>query len=127
MKRIFLILAVSGYYAASAQQKDILDIQQYLEKKNKKLQTDFKKYLAPPVSFTASGTFILPKADKSYLLPNGDKVVYGNGTMPVVTTDLDQFQVMPNMKKDNELHLLPFPRLPEMIPNYIYPLKGKTK
>lgn len=81
MKKIFLFLGIAAFTGASAQNKDLFDINKYLEKKgnltNRKgsltqnLNTTFKVEINKPV--------------KVFTLPNGDRVLISpKYNMPVV-------------------------------------------
>ncbi len=99
MKRIFLLLGIAGFTTASAQQKDLFDINSHLKKKSAdklitvpKIKLGFQK----PNIFQRNPDKISP--GYSYSLPNGDKV-YSSPSyhMPVVVTDMKQFNKMPNI------------------------------
>lgn len=122
MKKVLLIFGIAAFSSASAQQKDLFDIQKHLEKK----QAEGKKA-------AEENSFVLPLFKKpqmvdpfinnlhtlSYTLPNGDVVLYGNGTMPCVKPDMSQFQAMPNLADNNQFTFNFYPQKiqPGQIPN----------
>src|SRR5579885_1400331 len=80
MKKIFLITGLAAFSIASAQQKDLFDIQKYLQKKQakEKLQKMMDRFipsnpsnLPPPAIHLSSYP---PQAKLSQTLSNGNKV-----------------------------------------------------
>ena len=99
MKKVFLLLGIASFTTASAQQKDVFDINRYLKKKNAeksitipKIKLGFQK----PNIFQRNPDKISP--GYSYSLPNGDKVYSSPAYhMPIVIPDMRQFNNMPNV------------------------------
>ncbi|MBL7723513.1 MAG: hypothetical protein JNK27_05155 [Chitinophagaceae bacterium] len=103
MKKIFLVFGVFALYSANAQQKDLFDIEKYLQKKAtenngiKFRQQTFDKFKIPdsspgtyPIINSYIGVF-------SHKLPNNDRVyILPTDNMPCVVPDLKEFYVMPN-------------------------------
>jgi hypothetical protein len=124
MKMIFLLLGVAGFSAASAQNKDLFDIQKHLQKNhggNKKI-VEKRNFLKQ--SFIIS-PFARPGTRLSHILPNGDKVMLlSQDNMPCIVTDLKQFN-MPNLSDPKEYFLsLPLiNKRPGSIPNAVDPRK----
>ena len=122
MKKVFLLFGIAAFSAATAQQKDLFDIQKHIEnnqsKKNnaaekQKITLPYFKNLQPAFPFAVN------QHNLSYRLSNGDVVVYGNGTMPCIKADINQFQTMPNIAFNNQFSFNFFPAkiLPGQIPN----------
>jgi len=91
MKTIFLLLCLASAVIAAAQQKDVFDIQQHLQKKQS----------TPPRIAELKMPFDNGSRQNIYSLPDQTQVIINPAyRMPVVTTDMKQFQVMPNAGKD---------------------------
>jgi len=122
MKMIFLLLGVAGFTAASAQDKDLFDIQKHLQKKqgenNKILE---KRNFPKPPSKIAPFTRL--RARHSHILPNGDKLMLlTQDNMPCIVPDMKQF-LMPNISNPEDyFRSLPLiTKRPGSIPNAIDP------
>lgn len=123
MKKVFLLLGIAGFTTASAQQKDVFDINEYLKKKNAeksiivpKIKLGFQK----PNIFQRNPNKISP--GYFYSLPNGDKV-YSSPSyhMPIIVPDMRQFNKMPTVTMGQrpdivELTKIPNAALPFSIP-----------
>jgi hypothetical protein len=120
MKKVFLLLGIASFSAASAQQKDVFDIQQHLDKmfKDKKIPEIVISPLNKPTPVSYSWPF--PNNQKlSIILPNGDKVyILSQDNMPCVVPDMTQFN-MPNVSNSHDYFqsLLPKNNIPGNIPN----------
>lgn len=130
MKKVFLLFGVAIFSSASAQQKDLFDIQQHLQKKqaeDKKAAEKIKLLLPPLTSFKFYTPYTTNKTGLSYTLPNGDKVVIlGQDNMPCIVLDMNQFQTMPNVISgigNPHYDLLPPVRKPGQIPNGALPFR----
>lgn len=122
MKKVFLIFSIVAFSSASAQRKELFDIQKHIEKK----QLDGKKAAQKnKFSLPAFKKFQFTRPIKtspsllSYSLPNGDVVIYGNGTMPCIKPGLSQFQNMPNLSSKGQFNFnfSPHKAQPGQIPN----------
>ena len=128
MKKIFLLLGIAAFSSASAQQKDLFNIQKYLQKKqeeSKKLEEN-KKFVVKikPVrkQITWAGDV---RQLPSYNLLNGNKVIILSlDHMPCIIPDMKQF-MMPNIPNRNEdfQSRLPGRNMPGTIPNPTRPFK----
>lgn len=122
MKKIFLILVILSA-KASAQQKDLFDIDKHIQKslqeKRKIANTDKIPYsFGKTHSFP--GSYFVNDPARTFTLANGDKVVtlpFDN--MPCIVTDMSQFQVMPNFGRGNPVYNFNFlsNKIPGAIPN----------
>ncbi|MEO7984449.1 MAG: hypothetical protein ABI688_10245 [Bacteroidota bacterium] len=118
-------MGLASFSAASAQEKDLFDIQQYLQKK----QADTKKnneqfhLVMPPLNPAVSSP---PYTTSTWSLPNGDKVVIlGQDNMPCVVPDMSLFHAMPNVNQRGNRYLdllAPF-SVPGQIPNGAFPVR----
>lgn len=101
MKKIFLLIGVAAFTSAAAQQKDVFDIQQHLQKKKTDANEAIKQknLLLPFLQPKPGSETALPKSGDTYILSNGDIVIYGNGSMPWIKPDMRQFQIMPDAAK----------------------------
>jgi hypothetical protein len=103
MKKIFLLFGIAAFSSASAQQKDVFDINRhirgFLDKK-----TSPEKEIKPPVINNFISIVPYQQGMKlSYVLQNGDKVfILPNSNMPCVVPDMRQFSIMPNRSNPNE-------------------------
>jgi hypothetical protein len=96
MKALFFLLSVCAFSFTSAQNKDLLDINQHLKKLNEKNKGKLEKQILLYPLLEKIRTPFSIKIDSSYYLPNGDKVVTLPGyNMPCVVPDMKQFQTMP--------------------------------
>jgi hypothetical protein len=127
MKKVFLLFGIAAFSAASAQQKDLFDIQKHLQEK---LDKDKKVAKKNKISFPFSTLFISSTTDfkdnslSSYFLPNGDKVIILSlDNMPCVQPDMQQFQIMPNVFYEGQFNYAPLKALPGQIPNGSVPFK----
>jgi hypothetical protein len=117
MKKVFLFFGIASFSSASAQQKDVFDINRHIQEvlKNKN------------PSGTGVKTFINPLTESqpklSYLLSNGDKLyILNQDNMPCVVPDISQFN-MPNISNPDEYFESTLFRnhLPGSIPNAVKP------
>ncbi|MGB3008185.1 MAG: hypothetical protein WBC06_16850 [Chitinophagaceae bacterium] len=128
MKRVLLIVGLFGCYTVSAQQKDIFDIQNHLEKKSKKahlevnLKVNSKVHNLKTFDFNSHS---LPQFQ--FTLSNGDKVIsLPTDNMPCVVPDMKQFKRMPDAGiyyKNRLPGLSPNGRYPGEIPNAAAPFR----
>ncbi|MCX6319247.1 MAG: hypothetical protein NTW29_18360 [Bacteroidetes bacterium] len=103
MKLITCTLLIFTGLSAAAQQKDLFNVEEYLQK-NSKLPLLQKELQTSPVIQQDSNKVTLPVQPLSYQLPNQDVVYYGNGTMPCVKPDMSQFKY----KYPPSVHQLPY-------------------
>ena len=118
MKKVFLLFGLAAFSSASAQQKEVFDINRHIQEvlKNKGASG------TNPKIFNAMLTHSQTK--QSYILPNGDKIhVLSDDNMPCVIPDMNQFTIMPNISNPNEYFETLFFRqhLPGNIPNAVLP------
>jgi len=127
MKRVFLLFGIVAFSAASAQQKELFDIQEHLRKK----MADDKKIVEkkfPSLPFNSPFSFKVPaignKTPGSYVLPNGDQVILlSMDRMPCVQPDMQQLGVMPNPAYDRPFHYSPLRLQTGQIPNGSLPYR----
>jgi hypothetical protein len=115
MKKIFLIVGFSSFGFTYAQQNDVIDIQKYLENKNKKEKAGtFTNPLSGAYFPPLCGTYYRD----SFTLSNGNKVhSLPQDNMPCVIPDMSQFN-MPVIKPGLS---------PYTIPNLAYPPQSKIE
>ena len=128
MKKIFLLFGVAAFSSATAQQNDLFDIQKHIQKKQAegKKAAEKKLLLTTIKSFQNYNTYSNNIANRSFLLPNGDKVVsLGQDNMPCVVPDMKQFQNMPNLANKEQFNFNYSPQkvLPFQIPNGSIPFR----
>lgn len=93
MKKIFLVFGIASFSSASAQQKDVFDIERHLQK----LTTEKKK---PEVSLQRQPVFEFRQLPPILLstLPNGDRVMTLPGyNMPCVVPGNTYLYSTPNL------------------------------
>lgn len=115
MKKIFLVFGIATFSTASAQQKDVFDIQRHLQK----LTADKKK---PGVNLQNQPLFEFRQLPPNILnsLPNGDRIMILPGdNMPCVVPGKTYLYFTPNLAGANQpLLLLAYQRKqPGAIPN----------
>ena len=126
MKKVFLLFGIAAFSSASAQQKQVFDInkhlQDLLDKKNTsqlivKPSGSNKYFVAGSSQPGFKLSAILPDGDKVYLLPPDN--------MPCIVPDMKQFTAMPDISNPNEyFETLPFRNhLPGAIPNAVEPYR----
>lgn len=127
MKKVFLLFGMAAFSSASAQQKDVFDIQKHLDKRAKD-----KKNSGTIFRPTIKSNFHLhhrlrPQVwELSHILSNGDKVyALSRDNMPCVVPDMRQFTNMPNISNPNEYFesLLFRQHIPGTIPNAVRPYR----
>lgn len=124
MKKILLIIGIAAFSPAFAQQKELFNIDTYLQKtyKAKKLP----KALVIPTGKESSliaNQFYFQGPNLSHISSNGDKVyILGQDKMPCVVPDMSQFN-MPNISNPTDyFKSLAFQQtLPGTIPNAVRP------
>lgn len=122
MKKVFFLFGIAAFSSATAQQKDVFDIQKHLQKKQAEAKkgTEEKKYVLPPfMKLQSVPPFIKDQHNESYTLANGDIVLFGNGSMPCIKPDMSQFHTMPDIAA-NQYHSYNFylnGTIPGQIPN----------
>ena len=128
MKKIFLLFGIAAFCSASAQQKDVFDIQKHLNQlvKDKKFPgAVFKPFnkTRPLINYYG---YPLYSQNLSHILPNGDKVyTLSQDNMPCIVPDMKQFNNMPDISNPNEyFELLQFRNhVPGTIPNAVRPYR----
>jgi hypothetical protein len=96
MKKTFLILCLAGSITASAQQKELFNIEEHLKKKIAESLTlpDPTKLISP--AHNQATVTVMPVQPLSYTLTGNDVVYFGNGTMPCVKPAKGQVYTTPN-------------------------------
>ena len=116
-----------GCYAVSAQQKDLFDIEIYLQKKAaEKSGTNYRLLL--PDNFNDYRSVLkkdpvnkIYKCFLSHTLPNGDKLYsLPTDNMPCVVPDMNLYTIMPNAGTSTTIVLQ---NRPGIIPNPAKPFK----
>lgn len=127
MKKVFLLFGIAAFTSASAQQKDVFDIQKHLDKivKDKKFP---RAVTGPSVKSTdlIDHRFFSYERKPFYTLHNGDKVyVLSGDNMPCVVPDMSQFTIMPNISDPNQYFNSPLFKnnTPGTIPNAVKPYR----
>jgi hypothetical protein len=133
MKKLLVIAGLAAFSFASAQQKDIFDIQKYLQKKQaeEKLQKMKDRFIPSNPSnpkFYLPESLYPPQARLSQTLPNGNKIyLLPMDNMPCIVPDKDQYaDNMPPAPKKFELfdtQQRNNRQQPGAIPNPAYPWK----
>jgi len=116
MKKILLSVSILAFSFASAQQKNLFDIQKHIQGKIKENKL---RSLAPKQSF------LYPQSNhsQSYTLPNGNKVyTLAQDNMPCVKPDMSQFN-MPNVADGHFKIFVQKRNTPGKIPNPISPFE----
>lgn len=118
MKVFLFLLSLSTFSLASAQNKDLFDVNQHLKKLSEKNKAESKKkILLNPILEKIKNPFSI-KIYNSFYLANGDKVMTLRGyNMPCVVPDMNKFQSMPVAGKNfapkrNEYGAIPNPSAP---------------
>lgn len=118
MKMTFFLFGLLGCYAANAQQKDIFDVQDHLEKKSKGKK---EVYVKPLFNKKISANLFTGNNYNDFFpfsLSNGDKVIsLPIDNMPCIIPDMKRFKIMPNISTDRNN------KLPEISPNDHFPGK----
>ena len=97
MKKILLLFGIAAYSSALGQQKDIFNVDRYLNKKLAEAGKKADKRTTQPNFNNKVSTFVY-KPNLTYLLSNGDKVIIlAQDNMPCIVPDMRQFQQMPNI------------------------------
>jgi hypothetical protein len=126
MKKIFLLFGIASFASASAQQKDVFDINRHIQEvlRNKNAPgIGVKNFKTDRISINK---FTQSQPNLSHILPNGDKVfILSQDNMPCVAPDMRQFTNMPNISNPNKyFESLPFRNhLPRTIPNAVLPYR----
>jgi hypothetical protein len=126
MKKVFLLFGIAAFSPASAQQKNVFDINRHIQEvlRNKSSSGTIPKTFKTDKTFIAGLIHSQPK--QSYTLPNGDKVhVLSGDNMPCVIPEMMQFTTMPNISNPNEYFETLFYKqyLPGSIPNAVKPYR----
>ncbi len=90
MKKIFLVFGIAAYTSASAQNKDLFDIQDHLRKKTAESNKVGRIFRNPP---PYEGGFQRLSGNE---IGGSIVMIPRNGGMPYVKPDIRQFQTMPN-------------------------------
>ncbi len=124
MKKVFVLFGIAAFSGVSAQQKDLFDIQQHLQKKQVEVKKSAEKrtYTLPFFKqFNYKNLYSENNAGSNYTLPNGDVVFTSPiDRMPCVRPNMNNFQVMPNLADGKPLssyNYYPDKFLPGQIPN----------
>lgn len=130
MKKIFLLFSVAAFSGASAQQKDLFDTQEHLQKKQTEDKKATEKKITPfpfKKQFNYGNLYSGNSPESSYTLPNGDKVFISPlDRMPCVKPDIRNFQIMPNLANGKVLpdyNYYPHKSKPWQIPNGALPYR----
>ena len=123
MKRIFLLLGIAGFTTASAQQKELFDINMHLKKKHAeksiatpKTKEDLQR--ANPFQFKSNKKL----TTYSFALPTGNKVYRAPAYhMPIIVTDMRQFNKMPNVIIGETIATIFPTRIPNAAPPFTIP------
>jgi len=123
MKKVFLFFGIAAFSSASAQQKDVFDINRHIQEvlRNRNTSVRGVETFKTDQVFINSSTGSKPKL--SQILPNSDKVyTLRQDNTPCVVPDMSQFN-MPNISNPSEyFESLPFKQhLPGIIPNAVIP------
>lgn len=93
MKKFLLSLGIISCCSASAQQKELFDLNKYLLDKNSSLKKQLEKKTTFPKLFPIQKSLNL--SDPAFLqLSDGSKV--NKLGMPIVTVNMEKFRTMPN-------------------------------
>jgi hypothetical protein len=127
MKKVFLLFGLAAFSSASAQQKDVFDIQKHLDKmvKDKKNPGAVARP-SEKNTYLINHGFFTYGSNLSPILPNGNKVyLLDPGNMPCVVPDMKQFTTMPNVSNPNTyFESLAFRNdIPETMPNAVKPYR----
>ena len=102
MKKLFLVLGLSGFCAtAFSQQGELFNAREHLQKKTnpdkKKGNNPIVRTLPSPLQKTG----LLSKPILSHILPNGDRIyILPVDNMPCVSPDMTRYRSMPNADDD---------------------------
>jgi len=126
MKKIFLLFGFAAFCSASAQQKDVFDIQKHLDNmiKDKKIPGAIFKPLQKGDKFS-DARFHHTFGQLSYSLSNGDKVyILSQDNMPCVVPGY-KYVIMPNISDPDKYFVSPLFRndTPGAIPNVVKPYR----
>lgn len=123
MKKIFLVLGLSGICSAAfSQTEEFFNAQKHLQKKTKLGKKTRNKPVVRNFSLPLqkNGAFLKPAL--SQILPNGDRVfILPADNMPCVSPDMTRYRAMPNADIDIRLFILRQQRAGQ-IPNPAIPL-----
>jgi len=126
MKKIFLLFGMAAFCSASAQQKEVFDIQKHLDNmiKDKKIPGGVFKPFNKPTPIT--NYWYYPNDQKlSYISPNGDKIyILSQDNMPCVVPGYTQ-NIMPNVSDPDKYFESSLFRndTPGSIPNVVRPYR----
>jgi hypothetical protein len=124
MKKIFLFFGIATISSASAQQKDVFDVNRHIQQLLKNKTAGKSIALAEIDNFFLKGSHT-SGVNLSYVLPNGDKVyLLLQDNMPCVVTGTPQNN-MPNISNPNKyFESLTFKNnTPGSIPNAVKPFR----
>lgn len=101
MKKIFLLVGIAAFSSSTAQQKELFDINKYIQKKQveKKKAAEKEKLILHSfrTNYNTGNYYFSNKPDLTYTLSNGDRVItLLQDNMPCIVPDMKQFQTMPN-------------------------------
>ena len=107
MKMVFLLFGIAAFSGASAQQKDLFDIQKHLQKIQQENKKFVEKMKPAWKEITYTGQL---QQQRSYILSNGNKVIIlPLDHMPCIVPDMKQFMI-PSISNQNADFQSPLPR-----------------
>jgi hypothetical protein len=126
MKKIFLLFGIAAVSSASAQQKDVFDMNRHIQGvlKNKNSSGTGGKIFEADNIYRNKLSQSQPKL--SHILPIGDKVyILSRDNMPCVVPDMGQFTSMPNISNPKEYFSSPLFKnnTPGSMPNALQPYR----
>ena len=126
MKKIFLLFGIAAFSSASAQQKNVFDIQKHLDKmvKEKKIPGRVFKPFNKPEPLT-NYWYSQINQKLIHILPNWDKIyLLSQDNMPCVVPGYTQ-NIMPNISDPDKYFESPLFRndSPNAIPNLVKPYR----
>ena len=126
MKKVFLLFGIAAFSSASAQQKDVFDIQKHLDKmvKDKKISGGIFNPFNKPAPVTNYG--YSPNNQKlSHILPGGDKVFLLSQDNMLCVIPRETLSIMPNISDPDKYFESPLFRndTPGSIPNVVRPYR----
>ena len=123
MKKIFLVLGLSGFCSAAfSQPEEFFNAQKHLQKKTKQGKKTGNKPVIRNFSLPLQKYGAISKPALSHILPNGVRVfILPADNMPCVSPDMTRYRAMHNADTDTRLFILRQKRAGQ-IPNHAIPL-----
>lgn len=123
MKKTFLVFGIAAFSSASAQQKDLFDINKHLQKITAEKNFPAYNSNSNAVTVLTGKDFLQLPQQSYYLLPNGDKFRTLSGdNMPCIIPGKRYTHFTPNPALATSPGLLLHPKdLPGAIPNSGFP------